>query len=186
MNKTPSKTKERVVEFFNKGYRVINGECFNPKGTMLTGSLKRNNCKTSYRRISAPYVLFHHLVAYQKFGDEWLYSDLDVRHKDNNSLNNKEDNIVLGTRWENKMDIPIEERKRIMSIARKSDTWKLENAKNVRRRLAKLTDEQVLEIRELLKTDMFLKDIAKIYDVSRSTINDLKFGRTYLTTDPNK
>ena len=35
------------------------------------------------------------MAAYQKYGDDFLNSSLVVNHRDNNTLNNKEDNIIM-------------------------------------------------------------------------------------------
>lgn len=44
---------------------------------------------------------------------------------------------------------------------------------------ARLTDEQVNEIRRLLSNGVFQKDIAKQYGVSRSTIGEINRGKTW-------
>lgn len=44
---------------------------------------------------------------------------------------------------------------------------------------ARLTDEQVNEIRQLLSNGVFQKDIAKQYGVSRSTIGEINRGKTW-------
>jgi hypothetical protein len=51
-------------------------------------------------------VFVHHLVAYKKFGKDFIWvrgpkyqeQDLIVLHLDGNTLNNSYDNIILGTR----------------------------------------------------------------------------------------
>jgi hypothetical protein len=60
----------------------------------------------SYRTIEgkSSTIKVHRLVAYQKYGDKIFQSGIQVRHKDGNSLNNFENNILLGTPSENSMD----------------------------------------------------------------------------------
>ena len=40
-------------------------------------------------------IYVHQLAAYQKFGEDFLNSSMVVNHRDNNTLNNIEDNIML-------------------------------------------------------------------------------------------
>ena len=54
----------------------------------------------------------HRLVAFQKFGEEALVEGIHTRHKDGNSLNNLDENIVLGTATDNAMDRPKEARQK--------------------------------------------------------------------------
>jgi len=85
-----------IVEAFNKGYRVINGEvyyqgkvrkldyhgwcyCFGVRNSLG----KRINIKV------------HRLLGYQLFGDKIFNPELDVCHKDNNPKNNLNHNIIL-------------------------------------------------------------------------------------------
>ena len=49
-------------------------------------------------------VKFHRLQAYQKFGDKIFNKGVEVRHLDNDSLNNSWDNIDIGSSSVNKQD----------------------------------------------------------------------------------
>ena len=55
-------------------------------------------------------VPVHRLQAYHKFGDSVFRDDIGVRHLDGNKVNNKRDNISIGTQSENMMDRTKEER----------------------------------------------------------------------------
>jgi hypothetical protein len=55
-------------------------------------------------------VEVHRLLAFEKFGEAAFAEGIQVRHLDNNSLNNSWDNIVLGTPTQNAMDRPKEDR----------------------------------------------------------------------------
>ena len=55
-------------------------------------------------------IQVHKLQAYQKFGNKVFEKGIQVRHLDNNSLNNSWNNIDIGTQSQNMMDIPKEKR----------------------------------------------------------------------------
>ncbi len=102
-------SNELLIESFNKGYRIVDGVIYNPDGKILKGYVDRG-----YRRFSpvrTMHVKVHRLVAYQKFGAALFEEGIEVRHLDNNKLNNSEDNIALGTHQQNMMDIPPEQRR---------------------------------------------------------------------------
>lgn len=54
----------------------------------------------------------HRLMAYQKFGDRIYDPLMVVRHLDGNRLNNSSANIAIGTQSENRMDVPVDIRRR--------------------------------------------------------------------------
>lgn len=92
---------------FEKGYRVKEGKLVNPKGKEL--SVRKNSVgyyETNIRINGKLYHLpVHRLCAYQKYGESLFSADC-VRHLDGNKLNNKSDNIGIGSQSENMMDKP--------------------------------------------------------------------------------
>jgi len=58
------------------------------------------------------------LQAFQKFGEALYIEGIEVRHLDNNCINNSAGNIALGTKSQNAMDKTPETRKRVAAIAR--------------------------------------------------------------------
>lgn len=84
------------------------------------------------------------------FGEECL-------HADDDPSNNKLTNLRWGTRQENVRD----------------------RLRNGRHNLAKLTVDDVRKIKELLKTDMYGKDIAKMFSVSPTTVSEIKLGKIW-------
>jgi len=101
-----------ILIAFERGYKIIDGELYNTKtGNKLKSKLKKQKCgyKTyvftlSLSKYYKPTINVHRLVAYQKFGNKMFEEGIEVRHLDGDSLNNKEDNIALGTKSENAMD----------------------------------------------------------------------------------
>ena len=51
------------------------------------------------------YIPIHRLQAFQKFGMKMFEPGIEVRHLNNNNYDNSWDNIALGTRSENMLDL---------------------------------------------------------------------------------
>ena len=104
------KIEEILVQ---RGYSINkDGQCFNPKGKLIKGRISTSGYYNSAVRVDkkcTPFY-FHRFVAYTKFGDRIYKKGIEVRHLDGNSKNNKWDNIEIGTRRDNSLDIPIERR----------------------------------------------------------------------------
>jgi hypothetical protein len=108
-----SKKKDGVRQAFEKGYRVINGNVvYNGNIRKLYSHIKRRDSNTiAYysfgirsKEGSRIEIYVHQLMAYQKFGEESFDEDIEVRHIDGNSLNNKEENILIGSKSQNRRD----------------------------------------------------------------------------------
>jgi hypothetical protein len=115
-----SKNIEQVVLAYEKGYRVINGEVISPftgKPRKLriqnTKGYKKYSFTINEKGKSSYPVEVHKLVAYQKYGNKMFDPELEVRHLNNNSLNNVEENILLGTKVDNANDKPEEQRRKL-------------------------------------------------------------------------
>ena len=158
----------RAVE---KGYYVdAMGMVFNRKKM-----LKRQYVKsTGYLCFSMKYnnkncfVRTHRLQAFQKYGEKIFEHGLEVRHIDNNKLNNSYDNIVLGTHSENMMDRPEHMRKKC--------------ALNAGIKNSPLTAEDVMEIRKLYKTGEYTYlYLAKMFGLkSKGTISDIINNKVWM------
>ena len=105
-----SKKNQQLIKAYEKGYRIINGELFNPLNSKLNGWKDKNGYRIFHISKNGSPIHFHRLVAYQKFGDEIFKEGIEVRHLDNNNLNNFDDNIAIGTRFDNIMDISKKQR----------------------------------------------------------------------------
>jgi hypothetical protein len=109
-----SKTQELTKLVYAKGYRIIDNDCYNPKGKKLNGSIKMH--PVPYRQLSiktemgARSIFYHALLAYQIYGDLYFEQGTVVRHLDGNSLNNTPENLKLGSPRDNKFDIPAHTR----------------------------------------------------------------------------
>lgn len=106
--KNLSKGKRAILYAVSKGYKVNEaGEILNPEGKKLKGGI--TNTGYLHIKVAVGHILIHQLVAYQKYGDEYLYDErLVVRHLDGSPLNNSIENISIGTQKENMLDVPKE------------------------------------------------------------------------------
>jgi len=87
-----------------------------------------------------------------------------VNHIDGIKTNNNVDNLEWCTHKEN---------------MKHAYDLKLRNQKGSDCNFAILTDEQVLQIKDLLTQNRKQRDIAKMYNVHESTISDIKTGRSW-------
>jgi hypothetical protein len=112
------------------------------------------NGKTKYRFI-------HRLIA-ETFIDN-PEGKKEVNHKDGNKLNNHVSNLEWVTRLEN------------ISHAFNTGLYKsTENSPN-----SKLTNANIVEIKEMISNGKSLNSIGKIYGVNHATIRHIKLGLTW-------
>ncbi len=157
-----SKTKEFIRLAHEKGYRVIDGEVISP----FTGKSRklRVHNRDGYKKYvftvgekgkSSYPIDVHKLIAYQKYGNKVFDPDFEVRHLDNNSLNNLEENISIGTKSQNQMDKP-EKLRRALSV-------------NAATRIRKFTDAEMEKIRKYHRN---YKDTMETFDItSKGTLH---------------
>lgn len=107
-----SKHKLAVIEASAKGYYVDDeGEVISPKGIVRKCKINKSGYKTFNIKVKGKclIVLVHKLCAYKKYGYQALLCDC-VRHLDGNPLNNKPNNIDIGSLSDNMLDMPKEKR----------------------------------------------------------------------------
>lgn len=128
-----SKANHVVLKAYEKGYRVVKNQLFNPKGEQLSLYIDASGYFTygikmerGGRRITFG---VHRLAAYQKFGGRIFEKGIQVRHRDGQSLNNWDYNILLGSQSDNMMDQPKKIRaarsKHAVSFLQKYDVKKV-------------------------------------------------------------
>ena len=106
---------------YNKGYFIDEDGCLiSFTGTKLNPKINNNGYYETNIRIDgkSQRLQCHTLTAYQKFGDKIFESEC-VRHLDGNKLNNKKENIEIGSYHDNSMDIPKEVRYKFSSYSNK-------------------------------------------------------------------
>ena len=136
---------------YKGGYKIINRELIEEKFWPMCD-----------RR---GYIKEHRYVMAKKLG-RLLDENEIIHHIDNNKLNNDIDNLKLTNRSEHLKH----------HLKGKPNPYvRGENSKT-----AKLTKKQVLEIRKLLReTNLYLKDISKLFGVSISNISLIKRKETW-------
>jgi len=96
----------------DRGYRIKDGKCYNPDGKEI------GYCSVDqpYKRFGLNHagkrrdIFFYKLVAYQLYGEEAFKLNVCIRHLDDDSLNNLEHNIGLGSHLDNAYDMSSEKR----------------------------------------------------------------------------
>lgn len=157
-----------LVEAYNRGYRVRDdGVVVAPGGNERKvlpnpeGRLKFN-IRFGFRVCT---VFVHRLAAYQKFEDRLFTPGLEVRHLNNNCLDNSPGNLELGTKVQNAQDIPANVRR--------------SRAKHAASFLRKLSDEEVANLRRDRLTGMTYKQLASKYGVTKASISYIVHSKTY-------
>lgn len=120
-----SKNYQAVLRAYRKGYRMVDNEVISPySGKPLKLRIYTSKRGYKYHRftIGGPtngrsYVKVALLAAYQKFGEELFKPGIVVRHIDDDSLNNRSANLLLGTQSDNMFDRSPEDRLRSSVIA---------------------------------------------------------------------
>ena len=158
-------TKQIMDLAIQKGYSCDEqGNVYGPKGNKLAApankgrryfTVRIDEIDNTRRTFTLP---VHKFIAYHFFGNKAFEKDIVVRHLDNDSLNDKLDNLKLGSRSDNMMDIP--EQKRIS------------HAKRAASFLRKFTDEQEIEIQEFhKKTKSYAKTMEKFGVNNKATLH---------------
>lgn len=115
-------------------------------------------CKPKARKI-------HHLVLEYFIGS--CPTGMECRHLNDVKTDYRIENLKWGTPSENQFD----------SV--RNGTHYVGDHRGMKCAASKLVDENIPEIRKLIKDGIILKVIAKKFNVARQTITDIKFNRTW-------
>lgn len=152
-------------------YKIEDGKIFSKRGEIkfyLKGVKNREYPYICAARIDGKnnWVTVHRIVAYQKFGDKIFEKGTVVRHLNGNKLDFSFNNIEIGSYRDNILDIP----KEIFA----------ENMRKTHLKARKLTVDQVLEIKKLLKEgELSHLKIAKMFNISDGSIYTIAKGKSY-------
>ena len=156
-----------LKEAYRKGYRAtVDGKIISPSGRELKLSKQRNGYLVfgiRYKGITKC-VFAHRFQAYCKYGEDLFRAEC-VRHLDDDKCNNAYENIAIGTESENYQD--------------RHHSWRKEFALKGAKNRRKLNHEIVKGIREEISKGIPLAHIARKHGVARTTIQQIKDGKTY-------
>jgi hypothetical protein len=113
-------------------------------------------------------IEIHRVIGFQKFGDKIFEKNLVCRHLNNNKLDFSLDNIQIGTVLDNCNDNSAIIREKINLQCK-------ENGRNKR----KLSDKEVLELKEKHNQGQSYSSLAKTYKISKSTVFYIIKNQTY-------
>jgi hypothetical protein len=144
----------------------------NPSGKVITPTIASHGYPVFSLRVKKKQykILAHRLAAFQKFGYSIYEPGIEVRHIQNNILDFRLDNLLIGTSTQNKNDRPCEERELLSRIA----------AAYAR----KLTDKQAEQLRADKRNGMSHKSLAAKYGISKSTVSYIVNRKHYNKLSP--
>lgn len=149
---------------YQAGYRVTEeGEVISPHSGKPLKLYLRKHGYLSFSYDHTDKVWVHRLQAFQKYGERIYEPGIQVRHLDGNSVNNRADNIAIGTQSENMMDRRPEDR--------------LAHAKHAASHIRKLSAEDVVAMREARAAGAKLSDLCRRYGMSMGGISDIVTGK---------
>lgn len=138
---------------YKKGYRVNKEGIVTYKSNTIKLTNHRGynffNIKSEGKKLN---VKVHRLQAYTKFGEEIYKEGVEVRHLNGIRNDNSWDNIAIGTRKDNALDIPAEKREK---IAVKAST-----------ELRVYTDEELIKIRKDREQGLTYSQLMAKYNIS--------------------
>jgi len=171
MNKL-SKRNRALIAAIEKGYhatedRVVIGS--SGKKLKLQTAPSGRKCFGVWYESAVVMICVHRLIAYQKFGDALFQEGMEVRHLDNNYLNNAPKNIALGTHQDNVCDEPSGFR-----------SYESVDRKQIAREASPLNWSDVKEIRKLYSSGEYTqRQLAEQFGVSRKTISNVVNRKTW-------
>ena len=153
-------TDGNIFSCYNVGNHKIEDKIHRKLKINYGSTDEQKRPRVSVCRNSKRYSRFIHTLILETFIGK-RPEDMECCHNDGNNKNNKLSNLRWDTRKSNAEDM----------VKHGRSTRGVKNPQN------KLTEEQVREIRTLLKkTDLRQWQIADQFNVSRSTINDINNG----------
>lgn len=129
-------TDQMILEAYRRGYRVTDdGRLTSPTGRCrairLYGTQRYPTFAIQWKGKTQSGVFgipIHQFAAFCFFGNDAFATGLVVRHRDDDRLNVRRDNIVMGTYSENELDKPAAVRSRSARLARRAQGSRPSNA----------------------------------------------------------
>lgn len=171
-----SRAKDVIRSAFVAGYSVDPlGNILNKKGKLLKGVIATNGYRyvsIYIKGLTGPkgiQVSNHQMAVYDKFGEKAFTPNIEVRHLDGDRLNNHPNNIAIGTRHDNIMDMSPEQRS--ARVKGKPSPKRVASA------------EAVADIQKAYASGLVrgtCTALAKKYGLSKSTVSEIGRGTSYV------
>lgn len=168
------KSIDVLKEAFRRGYTVDRmGAVSSPRGRVLktcigsTGYLQVDIYLPDWGFSKGFPVAVHRMVAFSKYGDEMFADGVEVRHLNGVKLDCTWENIAIGTRRQNIMDMTPELRSRGKGIPGSGHP------------MAKLTEVDVRRIHSLAVSGKSCASIAGEYGIAVSTVSGILTGKSW-------
>lgn len=169
-----SKIRDAIRAATDYHVDMISGDVYGKSGNLLKGTVAANGyiyISIFIKGVTGPkgkQVPKHALIAFRKYGEAAFSDGIETRHKDGCRTNNNPDNILIGTRSDNMMDMPSEAR-----------SARNKNRPSKRR---KLSIEAVEEIRSIYDNGLIrgqCTELAQKFGVNPRTISEIGTRKTY-------
>lgn len=154
------------LERFHEKYIKSNDGCWNWIGTKI---------KSGYGHLSVK----RKLILAHRFSYELYFGvfdkNLDVLHKCDNPSCVNPYHLWLGTDKDNSLDCRLKGRDACFKKGQRTNA----DNRGTKSKKAKLTEEKVIDIKKMLKSNQTISYIAKLYCISPSIISGIKNGRRW-------
>lgn len=149
---------------YQAGYRVTEqGDVISPYSGKPLKLWMRKHGYMSFSYDHTDKVWVHRLQAFQKYGERIYEKGIQVRHLNGDSLDNRAENIAIGTQSDNMMDRRPEDR--------------IAHAKHAASHIRKLSNEDVVAMREARAAGAKLSELCRRYGMSMGGISDIVTGK---------
>jgi hypothetical protein len=168
-----SRGNEGIRRAHRRGYRVrADGTLLNPTGRRIRGFLAGSRYfRFTYREAGQCFnVLVHRLAAYQCFGEATFARGTNVRHQDDQPLDNRRQRLLLGTCRDNRLDTPAIMRSRA--------------ARQGGQKQQALSFVAVRRLWKWMRDGTPYRVIAARLKVSVACVQGVVYGRTYISLRP--
>lgn len=169
-----SKIRDAIRAATDYHVDMVSGDVYGKSGNLLKGTVAANGYVyitlviKGITRSKGQVVPKHALIAFRKYGEAAFADGFETRHKDGNHLNNIPDNILIGTRSDNMMDMTAEARS--------------DRNKNKPSKKRKLSIEAVEEIQRIYENGLIrgqCTELAQKFGVNPTTISEIGTRKTY-------
>lgn len=170
-----SQLNDALLSAYQRGYRVNDeGVLLKPSGEVACTLKQKATRGKGYLRSGCLHVpghkrklwfYVHRLAAYQWFGEVIFRPGIQVRHLNDDSFDNRRENIAIGSQSENMQDKPHKVR---VAIGR-----------NGAKHLRALSQKEAQSLIDERKSGASYSTLMKKYGIAKGTVSHIVNGKTY-------